>query len=66
MHGMSAFLGIISPWKCVRVNIPAYADLVTEVKNGANVVPVEAAERCESVSPSTALKGAYGGGTTMD
>jgi hypothetical protein len=63
---MSAFLGIISPQKHVRVNIPTYADLVTEAKNGANAVLAEVAERRESVSPGTALEGAYDGGTTTD
>jgi hypothetical protein len=62
----SAFPGIISPQKCVRVNIPIYADLGTEVKNGANMGPAEVVKRCKSTSPGTALKGRYIGRTTVD
>jgi hypothetical protein len=62
----SAFPGIISPQKCVGVNILIYADPGTEAKNGANAGLAEVAERHESVSPGTALKGRYGGGTTAD
>jgi hypothetical protein len=62
----STFPGIISPQKHVGANILVYADPGTEVKNGANAGLAEAAERHESTSPGTALKGGYGGGTAAD
>ena len=37
-----------------------------EVKNGTNVGLAEAVERHESVSPSRAPEGGYGGGTATD